>query len=202
MRKALRSPPGRSPARVAGDPFCLRHGEGAGTATAFLRSRPSSCPASIVRVTSAKLLVPPRRHAPCFPCAHYLPYAQDALLRSESGTLSGHPPGGIFDIRWSSALGPAARFGPLQFAARESIPLRLRRASTKILAALRAIDRFPRPRPGRPLAVPCPRCHLPRNPSVLLPSPGAPIVLSLRSFTGELPPAAQAGRLPRPSRPA
>lgn len=29
---------------------------------------------------------------PAFPSAHYLSYAQDALLRSESGTLSGHPP--------------------------------------------------------------------------------------------------------------
>jgi len=64
---------------------------------------------------------------PAFPCAHYLPYAQYALLRSKSGTLSGHPPGGIFDIRWSSALGPAARFGPLPCAARESRSLRLRR---------------------------------------------------------------------------
>ena len=35
--------------------------------------------------------------------------------------------------------------------------------------------------------------------SVVLPAPGAPQVHSLRSFTGELPPAAQTGRWPRPS---
>ena len=52
---------------------------------------------------------------PAFPCAHYLPYAQYALLRSESGTLSGHPPGGIFDIRWSSAAraGGSLRASPV-----------------------------------------------------------------------------------------
>ena len=35
--------------------------------------------------------------------------------------------------------------------------------------------------------------------SVVRPAPGAPQVHSLRSFTGELPPAAQTGRWPRPS---
>lgn len=53
MRQALRSPPGTSPARVAGDPGWPSSRRGAGTATAFLRSRPTSCPASIVRVLSA-----------------------------------------------------------------------------------------------------------------------------------------------------
>ena len=61
MRKALRSPPGTSPARVAGDPGWPSSRRGAGTATAFRLSRPTSCPASIVRVLSAN---PPRPAPP------------------------------------------------------------------------------------------------------------------------------------------
>jgi hypothetical protein len=51
-RHRARRPPASLAIRVP-----LRHGEGAGTATAFQESRPTSCPASIVRVTSAN---PPR----------------------------------------------------------------------------------------------------------------------------------------------
>ena len=87
---ALRSPPGTSPARVAGDPGSLRHGEGVGTAAAP-RIRAASCPTSIVRVMSGARLVPLHRHAPCFPCAHYFPYAQSAAQGHGPPPCQGYP---------------------------------------------------------------------------------------------------------------
>jgi hypothetical protein len=150
------------------------------------------------------LLVPLYCHATCFPLRALLTLCPICPPSERVRHPVRAPAGGIFDIRWSSALGPAASFGRLWCAARESSPLRLRRASKEILAALRAVDRFPRARPGRPLSVCGPRCHLARKPSVFLPSPRAPIVLSLRSFTGELPPATQSagGGPARPARPS
>jgi hypothetical protein len=119
-RESLRSPPGTRHARVAGDPAGppsrrRRWHCGSLSHPGCVVSRVHR-PSHVGPASSSRSAVMP----PAFLCAHYLPYAQYALLRSESATLSGIPGGGIFDIRWSSALGPAARFEVIQSAARVS----------------------------------------------------------------------------------
>jgi hypothetical protein len=91
-RNPLRSPPGRSPARIAGDPGSppsrrRRWHCGSPPRSGCVVSRVHR-PSHVGEPFSSRSAVMP----PAFPSAHYLPYAQDALLRSESGTLSGHPP--------------------------------------------------------------------------------------------------------------
>jgi hypothetical protein len=109
-RYRARRPPASLAIRVP-----LRHGEGVGTAAAP-RIRAASCPTSIVRVMSG---IPPR---PAPPSCALLPLR--ALLSlcpicppSERVRHPVRAPGGgIFDIRGSSALGPAASFGRHQSA--------------------------------------------------------------------------------------
>lgn len=91
-RKALRSPPGRSPARIAGDPGSppsrrRRWHCGSPPRSGCVVSRVHR-PSHVGDPFSSRSAVMP----PAFPSAHYLPYTEDALLRSMSGTLSGHPP--------------------------------------------------------------------------------------------------------------
>jgi hypothetical protein len=96
-----------------------------------------------------------------------------------------------------------AHFGRCQSVAREpTSPAASRLLNGNSSGATAPINKAPRPRPAPSFGA-----HLipPRNIRDCfgspVPSPGAPRVLSLRSFTGELPPAAQPARWPRASSP-
>ena len=96
-----------------------------------------------------------------------------------------------------------AHSGRHQSAAREGTsPAPSRHLNGNSSGATAPINKAPRPRPAPSFLAPSFPPRSVRDCFVFrVPSPGAPRVLSLRSFTGELPPAAQPARWPRASSP-
>jgi hypothetical protein len=96
-----------------------------------------------------------------------------------------------------------AHYGLTRSAARErTSPAASRHLNGNSSGATAPINNAPRPRPAPSFLAPSFPPRSVRDCFVFrVPSPGAPRVLSLRSFTGELPPAAQPARWPRASSP-